>query len=64
MGQDDVRRERGQFDRVLANHVGIACAPAGLDPHVAADSPSQLRQRLQECCDAGKQFRIVRGRGQ
>jgi hypothetical protein len=64
VGQDDVRCERGEFNRVLANQFGIACAPARLDPHVAADGPSQLRQRLQKRSDPGKRFRIVRGRGQ
>ena len=45
----------------LANAVGIACGPAGVDPHVAADGPAQLRQPLQERCEAGLRFRIVRG---
>ena len=41
MGQDDVRRERGQFRRVSANFGGIGRGPAGVDPHVAADGPAQ-----------------------
>ena len=41
MGQDDVRRERGQFRRVSANVGGIGRGPAGVDPHVAADGPAQ-----------------------
>ena len=41
MGQDDVGRERGQFRRVSANVGGIGCGPAGVDPHVAADGPTQ-----------------------
>jgi hypothetical protein len=40
MGQDDVRRERGQFRRVSANLGGIGAGPAGVDPHVAADDPA------------------------
>ena len=64
MGQDDVRRERGQFRRVSANVGGIGRGPAGVDPHVAADGPAQLRQPLQERPDAGLKFRIVRGCGQ
>ena len=63
IGQDDVRRERDQFRRVLANRVGIACAPAVVDPHVAAVGPAQLLQPLQERRDAGLGFPIVRGRG-
>ena len=61
MGQDDVRRERDQFRRVPANLGGIGRGPAGVDPHVAADGPAQLRQPLQERPDAGLKFRIVRG---
>ena len=59
-GQDDVRRERDQFRRVSANAVGIARAPAIVDPHVAAVGPAQLLQPLQERRDAGLRFRIVR----
>ena len=62
-GQDDVRRERDQFRRVFANVVGIARAPAGVDPHVAAVGPAQFLQPLQERRDAGLAFRIVRGAG-
>ena len=64
MGQNDVGRERGQFRRVSANFGGIGRGPAGVDPHVAADGPAQLRQPLQERPDAGLKFRIVRGCGQ
>src|SRR5262245_24065418 len=64
MGQDDVRRERGQFRRVSANFAGIGCCPAGVDPHVAADAPTQFLQLLQERPDPGLKFRIVRGCGQ
>ena len=35
-GQDDVRRDRGQFRRVSASVGGIGRGPAGVDPHVAA----------------------------
>jgi hypothetical protein len=41
IGQDDVRRERGQFRRVPANVVGIGRGPAGVYPHVAANAPAQ-----------------------
>jgi hypothetical protein len=44
--QDDVRRERDQFRRVSAEEFGIARAPTILDPHVAADGPTQLLQAL------------------
>ena len=45
-GQDDVRRERGQFRRVPANLGGIGRGPAGVDAHVAADGPAQLLPAL------------------
>src|SRR5262245_8757008 len=60
-GQDDVRCERDQFRRVSTSAVGIASAPAIVDPHVAALGPAQLLQHLQERRDAGLAFRIVRG---
>ena len=44
---DDFGRERNQFRGVLANFGGTGCGPAGVDPHIAADSPTQQRQRLQ-----------------
>ena len=64
MGENDVGRERDQFRRLSANIGGIGRRPAGVDPHVAADGPAQLRQRLLERPDAGLIFRIVRGCGQ
>ena len=60
-GQNDVRRERGQFHRVSANIRGIGRGPVGVDAHVVADGPTQLRQRLQERPDPGLKFRIVCG---
>ncbi|MGB3658984.1 MAG: hypothetical protein WBA14_13765, partial [Pseudolabrys sp.] len=64
MGQDEVRRERGQFRRVSANGGCIRGGPAGVDLHVAADGPARVLQRLQERPDPGLKFRIVRGCGQ
>ena len=60
MGQDDVGRERDQFRRVFAKALVVASGPARVDPHVAADGPAQLRQRLQERRDPGLKLRIVR----
>ena len=62
-GQNDVRRERGQFRRVFANVGGIAHGPADVNLHVAAIGPAQLLQRLPERRDAGLRIRIVRGCG-
>ena len=45
---DDVRRERDQFCCVSAKAVGIARAPAVVDPHVAAGDPAQFLQPLRE----------------
>ena len=64
MGQNDVRRERGQFRRVPANFRGISRGPARVDAHVAAEAPIQLLQPLQERPDAGLKFGIIRGCGQ
>ena len=61
MGQDDVRRERGQFRRVFAKVVGVAQAPAVIDPQVAADGPTRLLQPLLERPNAGLEFCIARG---
>src|SRR5262249_32660113 len=59
--QDDVRRERDQFRRVSTDAVGIARAPAIIDPYVTPDYPAQFLQPLQECSEPGHSFRIVRG---
>src|SRR5215467_2256058 len=58
--QDDVRRERDQFRRVSAEEFDIAPAPTILDPHVAADGPTQFLEALQERRVASLSFRIVR----
>src|SRR5262245_5617612 len=47
--QYDVRRKRDQFRGILANALGIASGPAGVDPHVAAIGPTELLQALYEC---------------
>ena len=60
MGQDDVGRQRNQLRGVAANLGGIGDRPAGVDPHVAADRPTQHRQSLQERPDAGQKYRIAR----
>jgi hypothetical protein len=60
-GDDDVGRECDQFRRVSAKAVEIAPAPAGVQPHVATDSPAQFLQALCERRDAGQCVRIVRG---
>ena len=60
MGQDDVGGERDQFRRVLAHVVGIAGAPAVIDPEVVADGPTRLLKALRERREAGLRFRIVR----
>jgi hypothetical protein len=60
-GQNDIRRERNQFGRIPAIAVGIARAPARLDPHVAAVGPAQLLQPLNEGGHAALRLRIVRG---
>ena len=55
--------QRDQFRRVSANFAGVGRGPAGIDPHVSADDPAQLRQPLHERDEAGLHFRIARGCG-
>src|SRR5262249_32838992 len=62
MGQNDVRCERSQFRRVPAGFYGIGSGPARIDPHVAANGPTQSRQLLQERPDPRLISRIVRSR--
>src|SRR5262245_27689872 len=64
MGEDDVRRERGQFGCVSANVVGIDSSPTNVDPQVAADGPTECLQLLLESAEAGLIFRSVRSCGQ
>src|SRR3954447_11234349 len=59
-GDDHVRRERDQLRSVFADVFGIASAPTGVNPHVAAVYPPQLLQALPEGGDAGQPFNIVR----
>src|SRR5262249_12370200 len=61
--KDDVRRECDQFFGVSTTAVEIRSAPAVIDSHVVTDGPSQLRQRLHECSDAGLCFLVVCGLG-
>ena len=58
-GQDHVRAKRDQFHRIPAQARVVAHAPAGVDPHVAADRPTRFLQPLQECGKAGLGFRFV-----
>jgi hypothetical protein len=60
MGENNVRRERSQFRRLLAHISGIGRSPTGIDPYVTADGPAKRRQFLQERPDTGLKFRIVR----
>src|SRR5262249_1319863 len=53
-----------QFSCMLANHAGIAAAPAGFDPRVAADDPAELRQCLHEYRDAFLASFLVRNAGE
>src|SRR5262249_14422079 len=53
------RRERRQFCRLLANLGGIFCAPADIEPHVAAFDPTQFLQPLSERAEPWLIVRIV-----
>jgi hypothetical protein len=48
MGKDYIGRERDQFRRVSANGVCIGGGPAGVDPHVATNAPTEILQLLQK----------------
>jgi len=48
---------------VFARGVGIACSPAVIEPHVAADAPAQLLQSLGERSNTGRRLQIIRGEG-
>jgi hypothetical protein len=60
-GQDDVRRERDQFDRVAAKALGITGGPARVDLHVAPVGPAQVLQCLDKCYEASLPCGIVCG---
>src|SRR5262249_9575297 len=51
--------KREQLRDVFARSLGIAAAPARVDPRVAALGPAQLLQALQECRQTGLPFRSV-----
>src|SRR3979411_207697 len=57
---DEAGPERDQLGRVCARALGIACAPAQVDPQIASDSPAPLLQPLHERRDTGLSLRIVR----
>src|SRR5262249_14830605 len=59
IGQDDVRRECDQFDRVLAHRVRLAVAPAIVDAEVLPDGPTQLLQALRKGRQTAMSFRII-----
>jgi hypothetical protein len=51
--QNDVRLERNQLSREFAAEIGIARAPAVIDPHIDADRPASFLQALGERRDEG-----------
>ena len=48
-----------QLRRLLAHGVGVAGAPAVIDPDVLADGPARLLEALRKRSEAGLRFRIV-----
>jgi hypothetical protein len=58
-GKDDVWCERDQLLGVPSIEVGIARAPARVDPQVAPYGPACFLQTLKECCEAGLPFGVV-----
>src|SRR5262245_18939 len=64
MGQDNVGRECNQFCRMSTNGGYIGGSPTGIDPHVAADDPTQLPELLKECSDKSLVIQIIGARGE
>src|SRR5262245_52783694 len=61
-GQDDIRRERDQFDREFSLKRGIAWGPANINPHVSTFGPTQFLKALPERCNASLAFRVFGSR--
>src|SRR5262249_19976443 len=59
-GEDDLRREGGEFSRISACDLVIAAGPAILDLNVLPDRPAQLLQPLKKCRIARLRDGIVR----
>jgi hypothetical protein len=47
-GQGDVRGERDQFRGIFCALVGVVRAPAGINPRIVANPPTQFLQTLVE----------------
>src|SRR5215467_10773278 len=62
-GKDDVRRERNQLCRLLANVGGIGRGPADIELYVAADAPACFLQSLLKCPHASLILSIIRNGG-
>src|SRR5262249_42242026 len=60
-GQDDVRREGDQFRSRFCALVGTVVAPAGVDPHIAANTPAHFLQALVERRKSIVAFWIIHG---
>src|SRR6516164_7330970 len=58
-GQNNVRRERNQFRRILSHGICTRATPTVVDPHVAARSPPCFLQTLCERANTSVPFRIV-----
>jgi hypothetical protein len=52
-----------QFGGILANALGVAGTVTILDPHIAADGPTQFLQTLPECRAAGLVLGIILRQG-
>jgi hypothetical protein len=59
MGQNDIGGERDQFRRLSASG-GCIGGPAGVDPHVPANAPTQTLQLLQKRSEEGLKSCIIR----
>jgi len=50
-----------QLAREALDFLGVASAPAIIDPNITASTPTQVPQRLGECRDKGLLCRVTLG---
>src|SRR5262249_7450099 len=56
-GEDHVRRSRDQIRRILTNALIVHRTPVAIDPHGAAQFPTEFLKRLRECAYDDQRFR-------
>ena len=59
MRQDHLGGKLDQLRGLLAHGLGVAIAPAVIDPDILTDGPARLLQTLRKRSEAGLRFRVV-----